>query len=93
MRIHLLSLATIGAFALAAGSASAAPVKLNKVQLDNVVAGTGYCVCCPPPTIALKGNNGYGQEKHGAPVDPLPPGAAHGSGASAGDKPSSFGVR
>lgn len=40
MNSRILSLAAIGAFAFAAGSAVAAPVQLTEAQMDKIVAGT-----------------------------------------------------
>jgi hypothetical protein len=74
MKTHLLCMASIGAFAFVAGSTFAAPVKLSKAQMDQVVAGWDYCVCCNPPPTAAKGNNGWG---NGA--DPTNPGSFHGA--------------
>lgn len=46
----------IAAIAFVALPATAAPVKMTKVQLDQVVAGTYVC----PPEEKVKGNNGWG---------------------------------
>lgn len=41
MKSRLVSLAVLGAFTVAASTVTAAPVKLSKAQLDQVVAGIG----------------------------------------------------
>lgn len=48
--------AVVAATAFIALPATAAPVKMTKVELDQVVAGTYVC----PPEENLKGNNGWG---------------------------------
>jgi hypothetical protein len=53
--------------------AAAKPEKMSSEMLDQIVAGTDYC----PPTVTLKGNNGWG---NGA--DPSNPGSAHGRTAA-----------
>lgn len=50
--------AVITATAFFALPVTATPVKMTKVQLDQVVAGT--YVCPPPPEQKVKGNNGWG---------------------------------
>jgi len=57
MKTLVLSLATLAAFSVAA---SAAPTKLNKAQMDQVVAGAN-------PNIAPNGTNVNSQGRSGAP--------------------------
>lgn len=58
---HLLPLLAFGASALIGSQAMASPVKLDKSQLDSIVAGTGE----EPPAPTLKGNNGWGNGADG----------------------------
>jgi hypothetical protein len=58
MNKRMISVAAISVFALGAGSAVAAPVKLTKAQLDAVVAGIG-------DNWTQKKENGGGNEPKG----------------------------
>lgn len=49
-------MAVIATTAFVALPVTAAPVKMTKTQLDQVVAGTYVC----PPEEKVKGNNGWG---------------------------------
>ncbi|HYD95284.1 MAG TPA: hypothetical protein VEC01_08160 [Noviherbaspirillum sp.] len=49
-------IAVIATTAFVALPVTAAPVKMTKAQLDQVVAGEYVC----PPEVKVKGNNGWG---------------------------------